>query len=120
MVSELLNKAREYELEYEKNISSEDRPAFHLSSRVGWMNDPNGLSVYDGKYHLFYQYYPYEAKWGPMHWAHATSADLLKWKYEKVAMAPDQKYDGAGCFSGTAITDEEGNDWMDAELGYIY
>jgi len=104
MISELLQKAREYELIHGNNISIEDRPKIHLSSRVGWMNDPNGFSIYKDEYHLFYQYYPYEAKWGPMHWAHAVSKDLLTWEYRPVVLAPDKEYDSFGCFSGTAIT----------------
>jgi len=108
MISEMLAKAREYEITHEKKISEEDRPSFHLSSRVGWMNDPNGFSFYNDEYHMFYQYYPYEAKWGPMHWAHATSKNLLNWEYKPVVMAPDKFYDDFGCFSGTALTMKDG------------
>ncbi len=108
MISQALSKARKYEEQNEKNIKNENRPAFHLSSRVGWMNDPNGFSFYDGQYHLFYQYYPYESKWGPMHWAHAVSKDLLHWEYKPAALAPDENYDKDGCFSGSAITLDDG------------
>ena len=55
MINEALKKACEYERKKEQEISSQERPVFHLSPRVGWMNDPNGFSYYDGKYHLFYQ-----------------------------------------------------------------
>ena len=108
MISEKLKQAREYELTKEKNIKKEDRPCFHLTSRVGWMNDPNGFSYHDGKYHMFYQYHPYNAAWGPMHWGHAISEDLLHWEYKPVVLAPDEKYDSFGCFSGNAITMEDG------------
>ena len=67
MSSQALRDARRYEEEFEKEILPEERPAFHLSSRVGWMNDPNGFSIYKGEYHLFYQYHPYDSHWGPMH-----------------------------------------------------
>ena len=104
MISEQLLKARAYETEKEKEIAPAERPAFHLSARVGWMNDPNGLCRYGGKYHLFYQYNPYKTHWGPMHWAHAVSSDLLHWETLPAVLAPDQPYDdGAGCFSGNAI-----------------
>ena len=52
---------------------------------------------------MFYQYYPYESKWGPMHWGHAVSDDLLHWEYRPVALAPDELYDKDGCFSGSAV-----------------
>ena len=106
--SQILRNARIYEKEKEKTIPPEARPAFHLSARVGWMNDPNGFSLYNGKYHMFYQYHPYDSHWGPMHWGHAVSEDLLQWQYLPVAMAPDKPYDRDGCFSGNALTLPDG------------
>jgi len=102
-MSQSLRDARTYEEQREKFIQPADRPAFHLSSRVGWMNDPNGFSCYGGLYHMFYQYYPYDSQWGPMHWGHAVSRDLLHWTYLPAALAPDVSYDHAGCFSGSAV-----------------
>ena len=103
MTSQALREARRYEEVAEKYIREDDRPAFHLSTRVGWMNDPNGFSYYKGQYHLFHQYYPYAVKWGPMHWAHAVSDDLLHWEYLPAALAPDSQVDSDGCFSGSAV-----------------
>lgn len=103
MTSQTLREARKYEEASEKMIKKEDRPDFHLSVRTGWMNDPNGFSYYNGNYHMFYQYYPYDSIWGPMHWGHAVSKDLLHWKYLPAALAPDEIYDRDGCFSGSAI-----------------
>ena len=108
MISQALLEARKYEEALEKRIPKEDRPEFHLSSRVGWMNDPNGFSIYNGKYHMFYQYHPYDSQWGPMHWGHAVSEDLLHWEYLPAALAPDELYDKDGCFSGSAITLPDG------------
>lgn len=108
MTSQTLREARKYEETSEKMIHKKDRPSFHLSPRTGWMNDPNGFSYYNGKYHMFYQYYPYESKWGPMHWGHAVSEDLLHWEYLPAALAPDEMYDRDGCFSGSAITLPDG------------
>ena len=88
MTSKALQKAREYEVLQEKNIEKEKRPAFHLSPRVGWMNDPNGFSFYKGKYHMFYQYHPYQTVWGPMHWGHAVSEDMLHWEYVPGTLFP--------------------------------
>ena len=103
MISQALREARIYEDVSEKNVQNEERPSFHLSARVGWMNDPNGFCYYKGKYHMFYQYYPYEPKWGPMHWGHAVSTDLLHWEYMPAALAPDTFHDQDGCFSGNAV-----------------
>ena len=108
MTSQALRDARRYEEIYEKDIPQEQRPAFHLTPRCGWMNDPNGFSFYKGSYHMFYQYYPYASIWGPMHWGHAVSKDLLHWEYLPAALAPDQRYDLRGCFSGSAITMKDG------------
>lgn len=108
MTSQTLREARKYEEAFEKSIKKEERPDFHLSARTGWMNDPNGFSYYNGMYHMFYQYHPYESKWGPMHWGHAVSKDLLHWEYLPTALAPDEIYDRDGCFSGSAITLPDG------------
>ena len=59
MTSEKLRKARQYEMFFGDKISSEKRPEFHLSPRIGWMNDPNGFIYFKGYYHLFYQHFPY-------------------------------------------------------------
>lgn len=107
-MSELLQKAREYEAAREKQILPQDRPAFHLSPRAGWMNDPNGFCFYNGRYHLFYQYHPYRIVWDLMYWGHAVSTDLLHWDYLPAALAPDMPYDCAGCFSGSALTLPDG------------
>lgn len=103
MISNILREARIYEELAGQTIPDGDRPAFHLSPRTGWMNDPNGFSFYQGKYHLFYQYYPYTSKWGPMHWGHAVSEDLLHWTHLPAALAPDTLPDRDGCFSGSAV-----------------
>ncbi len=108
MTSQTLREARKYEETAEKVIKKEERPDFHLSVRTGWLNDPNGFSYYRGEYHLFYQYYPYESKWGSMHWGHAVSKDLLHWEYLPAALAPDEKYDKDGCFSGSAVVLPDG------------
>ena len=66
------------------------------------MNDPNGFIHYNGHYHLFFQHYPYKTEWGPMHWGHAKSKDLITWTHLPVALAPDLPHED-GCFSGGAI-----------------
>ncbi|SFI61573.1 beta-fructofuranosidase [Treponema bryantii] len=97
-----LKRARKYEAE-NNNSYLKDRPAFHFTPYIGWMNDPNGFSFYKGQFHLFYQYYPYGLGWNSMHWGHAVSKDLLHWEYLPAALAPENKYDSFGVFSGSSI-----------------
>lgn len=75
----------------------------HLKAPDNWINDPNGFIYYKGKYHLFYQYFPYEPRWGTMHWGHAVSDDLLTWEHQGIALFPSKYADQNGCFSGSAV-----------------
>ncbi len=102
-MSEMLEKARRYESNSLKETPEGQKPSFHVSAPVGWINDPNGFSMYKGEYHLFYQYHPYKTLWGPMHWGHSKSKDFIKWEQLPCALAPDTVYDGQGCFSGSAV-----------------
>lgn len=96
-----LEKAKQYEKEHQ--LSEDQLPAFHYAAPIGWINDPNGFSFFDGKVHLFAQYHPYNNQWGPMHWLHQTTENFIDWTLEGCALAPDQDYDHAGVFSGSAI-----------------
>ncbi|MBX2953388.1 MAG: glycoside hydrolase family 32 protein [Leadbetterella sp.] len=78
------------------------RPAFHFSPKKGWMNDPNGMFYQEGVYHLFFQHYPDKTKWGPMHWGHATSPDMIHWTEQPIALFPDKL---GYIFSGSAVVD---------------
>jgi len=80
------------------------RPQIHFTPQAHWMNDPNGLVYHNGVYHLFFQYYPGGSNWGPMHWGHATSKDLVHWKREPIALYPDTL---GYIFSGSAVVDKE-------------
>ena len=112
MHGQALRNAQRYEEAYEKDITAEMRPVFHLTPRVGWMNDPNGFSYYNGEYHIFYQYNPYSSHWDTMHWGHAKSKDLIHWEYLPAVMAPDEEYDFEGCFSGDAIELDDGRQML--------
>ena len=82
------------------------RPQYHLLPAANWMNDPNGPIYYGGRYHMFFQYNPNGAFWGTMHWAHATSPDMIHWQHEPIALAPTPGgYDRDGVFSGSAVLD---------------
>jgi beta-fructofuranosidase len=108
VINQKLMLARKYEKNNGDKITEDLRPKFHMTPYVGWTNDPNGFSFYQGEYHLFYQYNPYDTVWDSMHWGHAVSKDLLHWTYLPAAMAPDEEYDSFGCFSGCAIEASDG------------
>lgn len=78
------------------------RPQLHFSPKAHWTNDPNGMVYFKGTYHLFFQYYPNGTTWGPMHWGHATSKDLMHWKEQPIALYPDSL---GYIFSGSAVVD---------------
>lgn len=78
-------------------------PQYHLAPQAGWMNDPNGLTWFDGYFHAFFQHYPFGPDWGPMHWGHARSRDMVRWEHLPVALAPEGPEDKDGCFSGSAV-----------------
>jgi beta-fructofuranosidase len=98
-----LAQARKIEEKGMAGVPEDSRPRYHVSSPVGWMNDPNGFSYYEGEYHLFFQYHPFSNAWGPMHWGHCKSRDFIRWEYLPLALAPDQEYDAGGCYSGSAL-----------------
>lgn len=103
MISETLRRARTFEEENLPAVPAQVLPAFHVTGIRGWINDPNGFSLYKGEYHLFFQYHPYSNQWGPMHWGHVKSKDMIRWERLPAALAPDADYDRDGCFSGSGI-----------------
>ena len=86
----------------QSNYHEQYRPQIHFSPKQHWINDPNGMVYYKGVYHLFFQYYPGGSNWGPMHWGHAESSDLLHWEERPIALYPDSL---GYIFSGSAVVD---------------
>lgn len=78
------------------------RPNFHFTPQKNWMNDPNGMFFHNGYYHLYFQYHPGGNTWGPMHWGHAISKDMITWQEQPVALYPDTL---GYIFSGSAVVD---------------
>lgn len=81
------------------------RQEFHLVPPVGWLNDPNGLCEFGGRYHAFFQYSPFDAEGGVKMWGHSVSQDLLRWEYLGVPLFPDQPFDVSGVYSGCALVE---------------
>lgn len=94
-------------LEGERNLMKPNldhplRPQLHFTPAANWLNDPNGMVYFDGEYHLFYQHHPDDTVWGPMHWGHAISHDLVRWEHRPIALYPDHN---GMIFSGSAVAD---------------
>jgi fructan beta-fructosidase len=85
-----------------KTYTEQYRPQLHFSPKAHWINDPNGMVYFNHAYHLFFQYYPKDIVWGPMHWGHAVSKDLVHWKELPIALYPDSL---GYIFSGSAVVD---------------
>ena len=86
----------------EADRNEDYRPQIHFSPNEKWMNDPNGMFYLDGEYHLFFQHNPDASVWGPMHWGHAVSKDLVHWEERPIALYPDEQ---GTIFSGSAVVD---------------
>ena len=98
------------------------RPNFHFTPEKNWMNDPNGMFYFNGYFHLFFQHYPDDNVWGPMHWGHAISNDMISWKEQPIAIYPDEK---GYIFSGSAVVDKNntsgfGKRWEDPHCGHFH
>ncbi|MRX72799.1 sucrose-6-phosphate hydrolase [Bacillus lacus] len=103
---EAINKAK-------KEVNNRFRLGYHIMAPANWINDPNGFVQFKGAFHVFYQHHPYSTDWGPMHWGHVISKDLVNWEHLPIALAPGDYCDKDGCFSGSAVDN-------DGELTLIY
>lgn len=83
------------------------RPSYHFLPAANWMNDPNGVIQWRGRYHIFFQYNPDGAYHANMHWGHAVSEDLVHWRELPIAIAPTPgSPDEGGIFSGCMVDDD--------------
>ena len=103
-----------------------DRLTHHLMPPTGWLNDPNGLCYFNGRYHVFFQYAPFNANGGLKFWGHYSSENMIDWKYEGTALYPDSVNDCHGVYSGSALADEDkmhlfftGNVKLEGDYDYI-
>ncbi|UZN02919.1 glycoside hydrolase family 32 protein [Cellulomonas sp. S1-8] len=81
-------------------------PRWHVRAPRGWVNDPNGIGRWDGRWHVMYQWNPHAPVWGDIHWGHVSSTDLLRWEHEPAALTPRPgTIDGGGAWSGVAVHD---------------
>ncbi|MGJ8522535.1 Sucrose-6-phosphate hydrolase [Carnimonas sp. R-84981] len=83
-------------------------PHVHIAATAGWINDPNGLSFFNGRYQAYFQHHPYGSQWGPMHWGHVSSTDMVHWQRHPIALAPSIEADRDGVFSGSAVAGPDG------------
>ncbi len=90
------------------------RPQFHFTADSGFLSDPNGLVYYQGDYHLFHQYNPYDNRSGvPQHWAHAVSRDLVNWEKLPIAIYP---HGGGNIWSGSAVVDKNNSSGLQSGI----
>lgn len=127
MIDKRIIRAEEALKKAKENINKENRLGYHIMAPANWINDPNGLIQYKGEYHVFYQHHPYDENWGPMHWGHVKSKDLVNWEHCPIALAPGDEFDKGGCFSGSAVDDDgklfliyTGHNYIDKEKDIFY
>ncbi|MEK5055287.1 sucrose-6-phosphate hydrolase [Niallia sp. FSL K6-0212] len=102
----------EWDIDYKNALSksvenSKWRTGYHIEPKTGLLNDPNGFSFFNGKWQLFFQYYPFGAVHGLKSWYHLESKDLIHWEENGIALQSDNNYDSHGVYSGSAYPIDE-------------
>ncbi|MDD4698877.1 MAG: glycoside hydrolase family 32 protein [Oscillospiraceae bacterium] len=88
-----------------KDMKYKLKPKYHFSPEKNWMNDPNGLTFFKEKYHMFYQHNPHADVWGDIHWGHVVSTDLVHWQQCPIALSPSLDKGEVHCYSGCTVID---------------
>ncbi|RWZ58863.1 sucrose-6-phosphate hydrolase [Halobacillus fulvus] len=105
---ELRQLAAEEVKKHKETVESDPyRLQYHLMPPVGLLNDPNGFVYWNGTYHLFYQWMPFDTGHGAKFWGHYSSEDLVNWTHHKPALTPSDWFDKNGVYSGSAVVHED-------------
>lgn len=81
-------------------------PRLHPRPARGWVNDPNGIVLAGGRWHVFFQHNADSARHHRIHWGHMSSPDLVRWDVHPLALAPqDGGPDAYGCWTGVVTLD---------------
>ncbi|KAG5504500.1 hypothetical protein JKF63_04952 [Porcisia hertigi] len=102
-----IDEASKAVLAIRKTIGREFYPEYHIAPYASSMNAPCGMIYFKGLYHVFYQHYPFAPEWGPMHWGHCTSENMIHWRHHPIALAPGDDWDRDGCFSGSSVVHDD-------------
>ena len=78
---------------------------FHLEMPRGLINDPNGLTVLNGEYHVFFQWNPLGVVHKNKCWAHTTTKDFVNYSTPQLALWPTDVHDKDGCYSGCGLVE---------------
>ena len=104
----------DYEKWYKENeayrqrvAADQDRLKFHLMPKTGWLNDPNGLCQFNGTYHIYYQYTPFEPTGELKTWGHYTTKDFIHYEDFGPVVFPDEDIDAHGVYSGSAFIEDD-------------
>ena len=93
--------------EYARQVALDpDRLTFHLMPETGWLNDPNGLCQFQGTYHIYYQYTPFEPTGEIKLWGHYTTRDFVHFRNQEPVLFPDRDFDAHGVYSGSAYVEK--------------
>lgn len=92
---------------YSNNDNNIWRNKNHIEMPFGLVNDPNGLSYFNGKYHIFYQWNPFGCEHKTKHWALVKTTDFVNFTKPEIILKPEDWFDKNGCYSGGAYVKDD-------------